>query len=377
MSTQSSLPHRTLEGKRVVVKIGSALLTANGRGLDQKAIGAWASQLATLQAQGYELLLVSSGAVAEGMVRMNLPARPTAKPEVQACAAIGQMGLIELWSNALLTHSIHTAQILLTHDDLSDRQRYLNAGYALSALIDWRVIPVVNENDTVATDDICFGDNDTLAAMVSSLIGADLMIILTDQEGMFDADPRGNPDAKLLSTVRAMDDRLLDMAGDGGKFGRGGMVTKVRAARLAAMSGCPTLIANGDQDNVLLRLIDGEMLGTLFTADNDPLTARKQWLAAHLQMAGRVVIDDGAVRALKIGKRSLLPIGVSAVEGQFRRGDVVECVDNRGERVAVGRVNFNSEQAKMIMRQPSEKISEILAGHGSLVMIHRDHMAVL
>lgn len=377
MSTQSSLPHRTLDGKRVVVKIGSALLTANGRGLDQKAIGAWASQLATLQQQGYELVLVSSGAVAEGMVRMNLPTRPTAKPEVQACAAIGQMGLIELWSNALLVHSIHTAQILLTHDDLSDRQRYLNAGYALSALIDWRVIPVINENDTVATDDICFGDNDTLAAMVSSLIGADLMIILTDQEGMFDADPRGHPDAKLLSTVRAMDDRLLDMAGDGGKFGRGGMVTKVRAARLAAMSGCPTLIANGDQDNVLLRLIDGEMLGTLFTADNDPLTARKQWLAAHLQMAGRVVIDDGAVRALKIGKRSLLPIGVSAVEGQFRRGDVVECVDNHGERVAVGRVNFNSEQAKMIMRQPSEKISEILQGHGSLVMIHRDHMAVL
>ncbi|MEY4516709.1 MAG: hypothetical protein RL180_1055 [Pseudomonadota bacterium] len=368
--------HRTLTAKRVIVKIGSALLTANGRGLDQTAIAAWASQLSTLQQQGYELILVSSGAVAEGMVRMNLSERPTHMPAIQACAAIGQMGLIELWSKALLAHQIHSAQVLLTHDDLSDRQRYLNAGDALRALVDWRVIPVINENDTVATDEIRFGDNDTLAAMVAGLVSADLMIILTDQEGMFDADPRGNPNAQLLSTVRAMDERLFDMAGDGGKFGRGGMVTKVRAARLAAMSGCPTLIANGDQPDVLLRLIAGELLGTLFTADDDRLTARKQWLAAHLQMAGRLVIDDGAVRALRDDKRSLLPVGVSDVQGSFRRGDVVECVDQHGCRIAVGRVNFNSHEAAQIARQSSERIAELLGSAAATVMIHRDHLAM-
>jgi glutamate 5-kinase len=372
----AAVAHRTLTAKRVIVKIGSALLTANGRGLDQTAIAAWASQLSTLQQQGYELILVSSGAVAEGMVRMNLSERPTHMPAIQACAAIGQMGLIELWSKALLAHQIHSAQVLLTHDDLSDRQRYLNAGDALRALVDWRVIPVINENDTVATDEIRFGDNDTLAAMVAGLVSADLMIILTDQEGMFDADPRGNPNAQLLSTVRAMDERLFDMAGDGGKFGRGGMVTKVRAARLAAMSGCPTLIANGDQPDVLLRLIAGELLGTLFTADDDRLTARKQWLAAHLQMAGRLVIDDGAVRALRDDKRSLLPVGVSDVQGSFRRGDVVECVDQYSNRIAVGRVNFNSHEAAQIARQSSERIIELLGSTAATVMIHRDHMAM-
>lgn len=367
---------RTIDCKRVIVKIGSSLLTAHGQGLDHDAISGWAAQLVQLKQQGYELLLVSSGAVAEGMVRMNLETRPTSIPEVQACASIGQMGLIELWSKALLAHGVQAAQILMTHDDLSNRQRYLNIGDTLCQLVEWHAIPVINENDTVAIDEIKFGDNDTLAAMVAGMVNADLLILLTDQVGMYDADPRHNSEAKLLSTVRAMDDRLLDMAGDGGKFGRGGMVTKVRAARLAAMAGCPTIIASGDESQILLRLMAGEEIGTLFTADEDRLVARKQWLAAHLQMAGRLVIDDGAVRAIRDQKRSLLPVGVRTVEGEFRRGDVVECVSFDGTRVAVGRINFNNDEAMQILRQRSEHIEGILGERESTVMIHRDNMAV-
>ncbi len=367
---------RQLACKRVVVKIGSALLTANGQGLDHTAIASWAEQLATLHARGCDVILVSSGAVAEGMVRMKLAGRPDSLPGLQACAAIGQMGLVEAWSSALLDHQIQSAQILLTHDDLSDRQRYLNSGNTLRQLIDWRVIPVINENDTVATDEIRFGDNDTLGALVAALIGADLLIILTDQEGMFDRDPRKDSSATLLSSVRAMDETLFEMAGGGGILGRGGMVTKVRAARLAAKSGCPTLIASGQAEQVLLRLIDGEELGTLLTPDDDRLTAHKQWLAAHLQTAGRLVLDEGAIRALRVDKRSLLPVGVQAVEGVFDRGDVVECVSAQGQRIAVGVVNFDSVSASRIVRQPSHKITELLGEQQAIEMIHRDQMAV-
>lgn len=362
--------------KRIVVKIGSALLTANGRGLDLAAIQHWANQIATLHQQHYEIILVSSGAVAEGMVRMNLTARPEDLPSLQACAAIGQMGLIQAWSSVLEQHQIHSAQVLLTHDDLTDRRRYLNSCDALQYLIDWRVIPVINENDTVATDEIRFGDNDTLAAMVAAQVKADLLIILTDQQGMFDADPRNNPNAKLLSTVRALDDRLFDMAGGGGVLGRGGMVTKVRAARLAAKSGCPTLIASGESEHVLLRVMHGELMGTLFTCDNDRITAQQQWLAAHLQTAGRLVIDDGAVQAIKVEHRSLLPVGVTAIQGHFERGDVVECVDTRGVRIAVGRVNFSSRSADLVKGLPSERVADVLGEMRSLEMIHRNHMAI-
>lgn len=362
--------------KRLVVKIGSALLTANGRGLDQHAIAHWAGQIAELQQQGHEIILVSSGAVAEGMVRMNLNQRPDDLPSLQACAAIGQMGLIQAWSSVLEQQNIKTAQVLLTHDDLTDRRRYLNSCDALQHLIDWKVIPVINENDTVATDEIRFGDNDTLAAMVAAQVHADLLIILTDQQGMFDSDPRSNPNAKLLSTVRALDESLFDMAGGGGKFGRGGMLTKVRAARLAAKSGCPTLIASGESENVLTRLMSGELLGTLFTSDNDRITAHQQWLAAHLQTAGRLVIDDGAVNAIKQNHRSLLPVGVKAVEGHFERGDVVECVDSEGVRVAVGRVNFSSTSANLVRGLSSDKVQQVLGEVRSLEMIHRNHMAI-
>ncbi|WP_151778517.1 glutamate 5-kinase [Acinetobacter brisouii] len=368
---------RQLTGcKRIVVKIGSSLLTANGQGLDLDAISHWASQIADLHRSGHEIILVSSGAVAEGMVRMKLAARPTDLPSLQACAAIGQMGLIQTWSSVLEKHHIQTAQVLLTHDDLADRRRYLNSCDALQHLIEWRVIPVINENDTVSTDEIRFGDNDTLAAMVAGQVHADLLIILTDQQGMFDADPRSNPDAKLLSSVRALDESLFEMAGGGGLLGRGGMVTKVRAARLAAKSGCPTLIASGDSDLVLSRLMSGEMLGTLFVTDNDRMTAHQQWLAAHLQTAGRLVIDDGAVEAIKKKHRSLLPVGVKAVEGHFDRGDVVECVDTDGRRIAVGRVNFSSRSAEIVKGLASDKVFQVLGEARSLEMIHRNHMAI-
>lgn len=367
---------RQLQCKRVVIKIGSALLTANGQGLDHQAIDHWAAQVAMLHEQGIEVILVSSGAVAEGMVRMKIGARPDDLPSLQACAAIGQMGLIQAWAGALIQHQIQTAQVLLTHDDLADRRRYLNAGDALLRLIKWRVVPVINENDTVATDEIRFGDNDTLAAMVASLVSADLLIILTDQEGMFDRDPRKDATATLLSTVRAMDDSLLAMAGGGGILGRGGMVTKVRAARLAAKSGCPTLITSGQTSNVLLRLVQGEALGTLLTADADRITARKQWLAAHLQTAGRLILDEGAVEAIQVRHRSLLPVGVRCVEGHFERGDVVECVNLKGERVAVGRVNFSAQSARQVIGQPSENVNKILGENRSVEMIHRDHMAI-
>ncbi|MGN5764927.1 glutamate 5-kinase [Acinetobacter calcoaceticus] len=362
--------------KRIVVKIGSSLLTANGQGLDLNAISHWAKQIADLHNAGHEIILVSSGAVAEGMVRMKLASRPTDLPSLQACAAIGQMGLIHTWSSVLDQHGIQTAQVLLTHDDLADRRRYLNSCDALQNLIDWHVIPVINENDTVSTDEIRFGDNDTLAAMVAGQVHAELLIILTDQQGMFDSDPRSNPNAKLFSAVRALDDSLFEMAGGGGVLGRGGMVTKVRAARLAARSGCPTLIASGESDNVLARLMAGEMLGTLFTTDNDRVTAHQQWLAAHLQTAGRLVIDDGAVEAIKRKHRSLLPVGVKAIEGHFDRGDVVECVDKNGGRIAVGRVNFSSRSAEMIKGLSSEKVYQVLGEARSLEMIHRDHMAI-
>ena len=362
--------------KRIVVKIGSSLLTANGQGLDLDAISHWAMQIADLHTAGHEIILVSSGAVAEGMVRMKLTNRPTDLPSLQACAAIGQMGLIHTWSSVLEKHHIQTAQVLLTHDDLADRRRYLNSCDALQNLIDWRVIPVINENDTVSTDEIRFGDNDTLAAMVAGQVHADLLIILTDQQGMFDSDPRSNPDAKLLTEVRALDDSLFEMAGGGGVLGRGGMVTKVRAARLAAKSGCPTLIASGESDRVLSRLMAGEMLGTLFSTDKDRMTAHQQWLAAHLQTAGRLIIDDGAVEAIKERHRSLLPVGVKAVEGHFDRGDVVECVDKSGKRIAVGRVNFSSQSADIIKGLASDKVYQVLGEARSLEMIHRNHMAI-
>lgn len=370
---------RNFDIKRVIVKIGSSLLTNNGRGLDRTAIYEWAKQIAKLHNQGTEVLLVSSGAVAEGVVRMNLEERPKKLAALQACASIGQMGLIETWWSALIQHGVQSSQLLLTHDDLSNRRRYLNTTGALTQLLEWRVLPVINENDTITVDEIKFGDNDTLGAMAAAMINADLYIILTDQEGVFTDNPRNNPNAKMIHQERAMADYLFDIAGDGGKLGRGGMLTKIRAGRLAAMGGCPTVIVSGAIENVITRVVSGEAIGTLLTTnDADKIIARKQWIAAHLRMSGSLIIDDGAAKALTQDNRSLLPVGVVEVQGGFDEGDVVEIVhQDTGERIAVGQVNFSSNDARRVARERTEQFDRILGNSEErVVMVHRDNLAL-
>ena len=370
---------RNFNIQRVIVKIGSSLLTNNGRGLDRTAIYGWAKQIAKLHNQGIEILLVSSGAVAEGVVRMDLEERPKKLVALQACASIGQMGLIETWWSALIQHGVQSAQLLLTHDDLSNRRRYLNTTGALTQLLEWRVLPVINENDTITIDEIKFGDNDTLGAMAAAMVNADLYIILTDQDGVFTDNPRDNPDAKMIRQERAMADYLFDIAGDGGKLGRGGMLTKIRAGRLAAMGGCPTVIVSGAIDDVITRVVSGEAVGTLLTTnDEDKIIARKQWLAAHLRMSGSLVVDAGAAKALTEHNRSLLPVGVVEVRGGFDEGDVVEIIDqDSGERIAVGQVNFSSYDARRVARERTEQFDKIFgSSEERVVMVHRDNLAL-
>ncbi|MFB9145199.1 glutamate 5-kinase [Halomonas alkalicola] len=363
--------------RRVVVKIGSALLTNDGRGLDETAIGGWVDQIAALHRRGIEVVLVSSGAVAAGMVRLGWQARPSAVHELQAAAAVGQNGLTECYEGHFARHGLLTAQVLLTHDDLSNRKRYLNARSALRTLVDLRVVPVINENDTVVTDEIRFGDNDTLGALVANLLEADALIILTDQEGLFDADPRGNPEARLIHEGRADDPALAAVAGGGGALGRGGMVTKIRAAHLAARSGAFTAIASGRQPEVLTRLMAGERLGTLLRPDQAPIAARKRWLAGQLQVRGTLTLDAGAVKVLRESGSSLLAVGVKAVAGQFRRGDMVLCLDEAGERVAKGLVNYGADDAARLLGKPSHQIEAILGFMEAPELIHRDNLVVL
>jgi len=370
---------RNFNIKRVIVKIGSSLLTNNGRGLDRTAIYNWAKQIAKLHNQGMEVLLVSSGAVAEGVVRMNLEERPKHLPALQACASIGQMGLIETWWSALIQYGIQSSQLLLTHDDLSNRSRYLNTARALTQLLDWRVLPVINENDTIAVDEIKFGDNDTLGAMSAAMVNADLYIILTDQEGVFTDNPRENPNARLIRQERAMADYLFDIAGEGGKLGRGGMLTKIRAGRLAAMGGCPTVIVSGGIEDVITRVVSGEAIGTLLTTnDQDKMIARKQWLAAHLRMSGTLIVDAGAAKALIEHHKSLLPVGVVEVRGDFDEGDVVEIVhQDTNKRLAVGQVNFASNDARRVARERTEQFNKIFGNkEDRVVMVHRDNLAI-
>lgn len=369
---------KVTNARRWVVKIGSALLTADGRGLDQAAMARWVGQMVALREAGIELVLVSSGAVAAGMSRLGWSVRPSAIHELQAAAAVGQMGLVRAWESAFAEHGRHTAQVLLTHDDLSDRRRYLNARSTLRTLVELGAVPVINENDTVATDEIRFGDNDTLAALVANLVEADLLVILTDRDGMFDADPRHNPDAKLIFEARA-DDPALDAVagGTGGALGRGGMQTKLRAARLAARSGASTIIVGGAIERVLGRLQEGERLGTLLTAECGLLVARKQWLAGHLQTRGTLVIDQGAVQALRQSHKSLLPVGVKAVEGSFRRGEMVVCVDGEGREVARGLCNYSAAEAQKIIGQPSDAIEALLGYVDDAELIHRDNLVLV
>ncbi len=364
--------------QRWVVKIGSALLTADGKGLDRGAMAVWVEQMVALRAQGVELVLVSSGAVAAGMSRLGWTARPSAVHELQAAAAIGQMGLVQAWESSFGEHGRRTAQILLTHDDLSDRKRYLNARSTLRTLIDLDVVPVINENDTVVTEGIRFGDNDTLAALVANLVEADLLVILTDRDGMFDADPRSNPDAQLIHEARADDPALDAVAGGvGGALGRGGMQTKLRAARLAARSGAHTVIVGGAIEQVLARLKAGELLGTLLVPERGMLAARKQWLAGHLQTRGTLVLDDGAVKALVSDRKSLLPVGVKAVQGSFRRGEMVICVAPDGREVARGLVNYSALEAQKIIGRPSDDIERLLGYVDEPELVHRDNLILV
>ena len=363
--------------RRLVVKIGSALLTRDGQGLNHEGIQDWVTQLAQFRARGPEVVLVTSGAVAAGMQRLGRTVRPHALFELQAMAAVGQMNLVQVYEAAFQRHGLHTAQVLLTHDDLADRQRYLNSRSTLRTLLTLGVVPVVNENDTVATEEIRFGDNDTLAALVANLVEADLLLILTDQHGLYDRDPRRDPDAKLVYEGVAGDRQLLSMAGASGTLGRGGMSTKLLAAEKAAHSGASTVIASGRVENVIQRVLNGEALGTHLKAVQGRVAARKQWLAGHERVAGRLKLDAGAAKVIREGGKSLLPVGVKAVDGRFTRGEIVSCLDPEEREVARGLVNYNSEEAGRIIGKASDKIESILGYVDEPELIHRDNMVVL
>lgn len=364
--------------RRAVIKVGSSLVTDEGRGLDGAAIARWAQQIAYLRSAGKQIVVVSSGAIAEGMKRLGWSRRPQQIHELQAAAAVGQMGLAQAYEAQFRALGLKSAQVLLTHADLADRARYLNARSTLFTLLQLGVVPVINENDTVVTDEIKFGDNDTLAALVTNLVEADVLVILTDQAGLYSADPRIDPAASLVRSGIAGAAELEAMAGGAGSaIARGGMLTKILAAKRASRSGADTLIASGREDNVLCRLADGESIGSELTASVPVLTARKQWLADHLLLKGRVVVDDGAAAALASGGKSLLPIGVVDVIGEFRRGDVVGCVKKDGREIARGLVNYSSVEARQIARKPTSEIESILGFIEELELIHRDNLVLL
>ena len=362
---------------RIVVKIGSSLITSDGRGLDTDAIDGWASQIARNVERGHRVVLVSSGAIAEGIRRLGWSRRPDALHNLQAAAAMGQMGLAQAWESGFRRHDLHAAQMLFTHDDFSNRRRYLNARTSLRTLLGLGVVPIVNENDSVATDEIRLGDNDTLAGLVANLMEADELHLLTDRNGLFTADPAIDPAAKVIPCAAAGDASLDGMAGPGGVWGRGGMVTKLAAARLAARSGTATVIASGHEPGVLRRLARGERIGTRLEPDAAPLAARKRWLAGQVQVSGSLVIDDGAVRVLRESGRSLLPVGVTKVEGRFARGEIVSCVDRDGQEVARGLVNYGADESRSIMGRPSGSITDRLGYAHEPELIHRDNLVLI
>ncbi len=361
--------------RRIVVKVGSSLVTNEGRGIDALAIGNWARQLAALAREDRELLMVSSGAIAEGMQRLGWTTRPRELPELQAAAAVGQMGLVQMYETQLREHGIRSAQVLLTHADLADRERYLNARSTLLTLLKLKVVPVINENDTVVNDEIKFGDNDTLSALVANLVDADVLVILTDQRGLYSADPRHEPSASFIDEARAGDPELETMAGGAGSnIGRGGMITKILAAKRAAGSGASTIIAWGREPDVLLRLAHGERVGTTLVAGTAKLAARKQWMLNHLQLRGAVAVDDGAASKVRDEGKSLLPIGITEVAGDFSRGDVIAVRDARGAELARGLANYSSAEARLIARKPSAMIEPVLGYANEPEMIHRDNL---
>ena len=365
-------------GKRWVVKVGSALLSNDGQGLDFDRMQTWVEQMSVLMADGVELCLVSSGAIAVGLKTLKIDKRPHDLPSLQAAAAIGQMGLVQAWQSCFSQCGHHTAQVLFTHEDLADRKRYLNARDTLKKLNAFSVIPVVNENDTVATDEIRFGDNDSLGALATNLLEADVLVILTDQDGFFDKDPRSHADAALIPEARSLDDRLLRMAGKkGGTLGRGGMYTKIVAAQQAARSGAMTVIANGRVDQVLEKLRMGEEIGSLLYPDLKPQAARKRWLASHKQIRGTLIVDAGAANALKTKGRSLLPVGVTGLRGSFDRGDIVAIETEDGERIATGLINYGSDLAHQMFGKTTAQLSDRHMLLEGVALVHRDNLALV
>ena len=377
-SESARRPAAVLAGaRRIVVKVGSSLVTNEGRGVDAEAIGNWARQLAALAQQGRELVMVSSGAIAEGMKRLGWATRPKELPELQAAAAVGQMGLAQMYEQKLSAHGMRSAQVLLTHADLADRERYLNARSTLLTLLGLKVIPVINENDTVVNDEIKFGDNDTLGALVANLLDADALVILTDQKGLYSADPRKDPQARFIDEAQAGDPELERMAGGAGSsIGRGGMLTKILAAKRAASSGTSTVIAWGREPDVLLRLAAGEAIGTALLASTQKLAARKQWMADHLQLRGAVVVDAGAAVKVRDEGKSLLPIGVIEVQGDFHRGDVIAVRSPQGAEIARGLANYSSSEARLIARKSSSEFEKLLGYTAEPEMIHRDNLVL-
>jgi glutamate 5-kinase len=369
------MPDTLAQARRIVVKVGSSLVTNEGRGVDAQAIGNWSRQLAALAHSGREVIMVSSGAIAEGMKRLGWQTRPRELPELQAAAAVGQMGLAQMYESQLRSHGMASAQVLLTHADLADRERYLNARSTLLTLLQLQVIPVINENDTVVNEEIKFGDNDTLGALVANLVDADALVILTDQRGLYAADPRKEPDARFIDCAQAGDPELERMAGGAGSsLGRGGMITKILAAKRAAGSGASTVIAWGREPDVLLRLCAGEAIGTLLVAAMPKLAARKQWMADHLQLRGAVTVDAGAVAKLRDEGKSLLPIGVTEVMGDFSRGDVIAVRGPDGVEIARGLANYAAPEARLIARKPSSQIEALLGYVNEPELIHRDNL---
>jgi glutamate 5-kinase len=365
------------DARRVVVKVGSSLVTNEGRGLDEQAIGEWCRQMAQLIRDGREVIMVSSGAIAEGMKRLGWATRPTEIQELQAAAAVGQMGLAQMYETKLRANNLGSAQVLLTHADLADRERYLNARSTLLTLLKLGVVPVINENDTVVNDEIKFGDNDTLGALVANLVEADALVILTDQKGLYTADPRKYPEAEFVHEAQAGDPALEAMAGGAGSsIGRGGMLTKILAAKRAAGSGASTVIAWGREPDALIRLGLGDAIGTLLIAPTQKTQARKQWMADHLQMRGAVVVDDGAVAKLRDEGKSLLPIGMVQIDGDFSRGDVIAIRDAAGTEIGRGLANYASAEARLICRKPSSEFERLLGYAAEPEMVHRDNLVL-
>lgn len=362
--------------KRWVIKVGSALLTNEGQGLHEEILSTLAQQISFLRDKGIEVLLVSSGSIAAGVSQLNLSARPSKLNQLQAAAAVGQASLIRAYEKAFEPENIQIAQILLTHADIANRERYLNARGTLLSLLDLNVLAIINENDSVANEEICFGDNDSLAALVTNLVDADLLVILTDQNGLYSADPRTNPDASLIEQASANDESLKELATDGGTWGRGGMITKLSAAQIASRSGASTIIANGREDAVLRRLYQQENIGTLLSA-TERLSSKKQWLAGQMHISGKVVIDAGAEKVLRQSGRSLLPVGVVSHEGDFKRGELISCENQDGKEIARGLSNYSAAELAKLEGQASEKIPGLLAYGGEDELIHRDNLVLL